>query len=151
MATNATTDTGLTPDDVREQTREFREKHIGTCGPSLLAAALTPRSRVQIIDVLLGAADERLSAAEICEAAGIDRGTFTRQERPLVDLGVMEQAGRVGNARTYRLNRTHPVVQLLGMLDQVFRFGTAAELLDEQFVGTPGADYEPGEHSADSR
>lgn len=151
MATNATTDTGLTPDDVREQARQFREKHVDAAGPSLLAAALTPRSRVQIIDVLLGAPGERLSAAEICDAAGIDRGTFTRQERPLIDLGVMEHAGRVGNARTYRLNRAHPLAQLLGMADHVLRFGTTADLLDERFIGTPGSDYAPGEHPEDPR
>lgn len=151
--TPTTTDDGpgLTPDDVRRIATEYREKHIDEDGLSLFAAALTPRSRTQILDVLVGSGGESLTVAQICERAGIDRGTFTRQKMALLDLGLMGRGEQVSNAKTYRLNRAHPWAQLLGMFDQVGRFGTTAMLLDERFVGTPGSDYEPGEHPGDPR
>lgn len=144
-------DRPLTPQDVRDRASAFREDHIDEEGASLLAAILTPRSRARIVDVLVGSPGEDLTVAEICEQADIDRGTFTRQKMPLLDVGIMEQGEQVANAKTYRINRDHPIAQLVGMLDQVLRFGTTSMLLDEQFVQSPGEDYEPGEHPNDPR
>lgn len=58
---------------------------------------------------------------------------------------------KISNASTYRLNREHPATQMLEILDQGLRFGRTSMLLDERFVGAPGDDYEPGEHSAGPR
>jgi len=155
MVSNTTTMTenndALAPEDVHHATEDVRSKHAAASDDSLLAMIFTPRARARILDALVGAHTEALSAAQICERADVGTSSFDRQKDALLDLGVLEEAGMVGNAQTYRLNRAHPVAQLLGMLDQVLRFGTTSMLLDERFVGTPGTDYEPGEHPDDPR
>lgn len=141
----------LTPEDVRRMATDYREKHLDEAGTSLFVELFTPRARAQILDVLLANPTEAMSAAKIAERADVSRSSFARQADALLDLGVMVRHEQVGNAWTYRLNTDHPAAQLAGMLDQVLGYGTAAMLLDEQFIGTPGADYEPGEHPADDR
>lgn len=155
MATNQPAmnddDAPLTPEDVRQLGVEYRETHLDETDDSLFVELFTPRARARILDVLLSNPHEAMLAADIAEAAGISRSSFARQLDPLLDLGVMVRDEQVVNAWTYRLNTDHPAAQLAGMLDQVLGFGTAAPLLDERFIGTPGADYEPGEHPADER
>lgn len=134
------TDTNdATPDAVIEQMVAFREEHAAD-GETLFAALFTPRARAAILDVLVGHPTDTMTATQIIERAGIAQSSFARQKDALLDSGVMERGEKMGNASTYRLNTEHPVAQLLGMLDQVLRFGTTAELLEEQFIGTPSGE-----------
>lgn len=141
----------MTPEDVREQFRQLIEWQADSGSERTpLQELLTPRAKLAILDALLGV-NEPLSAAEICDHAEIDRSTFADHESPLMAAGVLERPKKVGNAWVYRLNQQHPVVQLLTMLDVAFRHGETPMLLDEQFVGTPGEDYQPGDHPDDPR
>lgn len=154
MATNQppmTDDEPPTPDDVQQLGVDYRENHLDDDADSLFVELFTPRARARILDVLLSNPHEAMLASDIAEAAGISRSSFARQLDPLLDIGVMVRDEQVVNAWTYRLNTDHPAAQLAGMLDQVLRYGTTSMLLEEQFVSTPGEDYEPGEHPADGR
>lgn len=80
-------------------------------------------SRVKIIDVLLGKHYESLTSREIAELADIDRSSVTRNIPILEDIGLVEQAGKVGNAPRYQLNTESEVAKALGraqanLLDQ---------------------------------
>lgn len=129
---------GYTAEQIRERFQnrivEWQAEHGSTKTP--FVELFTPRARALILDALIGA-HEPLTAAEICEHAGIDRSTFSAHEEVLGVLGVLESPGKKGNARVYTLDTDHPAAQLLIMLDTVIRHGRAPLLLEEQFIGDP--------------
>lgn len=151
MATQEAAEDEYSPEDIRATFQKVVEwQHRNDSEKTPFAELLTPRARVQIIDALLGA-NEDLTASEVCDMAGIDRSTFHAHEDFLLTTGLVERPKKKGNAWVYRLNPHHPVVQLLTMADVVFRHGETPMLLEGQFVGEPGADYEPGDHPKDPR
>lgn len=113
-------------------------------------ALFTPRNRGRMLNVFLAAVEPQ-TAAQVCKQAGIARSTFDEHVAVLKAAGAVQEAGEMAGATTYRPNRAHPVVQLLTMAKTVQSKGVTPMLLDEQFIGEPGADYEPGAHPGDPR
>ena len=96
---------------------------------------LTPTARAVILDILVRYADDALTVTEVCEKTDrVSKVTFARHKEPLLDFGVIEQAGKKGNAQTYRANVYHPAVQPVAMLWSVLNFGQTRMLLDERFI-----------------
>lgn len=101
---------------------------------------LTPRTRAAILDVLVAARGEALTVSQMTrENPSVSTSSFERHRGDLLDYGVMEKAGKVGNAMTYRLNTAHPAAQLLAMLDNILVYGETPLMLDDYFVSE--ADY----------
>ena len=143
------TDGGLTPADVRDQYTAILEGADGSGDrTTLLEVLLTPRARVDVLQAMLTAA-EPLTVSEVVETTGRNQSTANRHLRALADLGYLEQ-GAKGNAAVFAPRGDHPVMQLLEMLLTVQRHGVTPVRLDEQFVGTPGDGYDPGDHPADA-
>jgi len=147
------TDSELTPADVRTQFTAILEDAGDEVGGSReratpLEVLLTPRARVDVLQAVLTAA-EPLTVAEVVELTDRNQSTANRHLRALADLGYLEQRMK-GNAAVFAPRGDHPVMQLLEMLLTVQRHGVTPVRLDEQFVGTPGEDYTPGEHPADA-
>lgn len=116
-----------TADEVVENPAELK---------SPLAELLTPETRFLVVDALI---DERgndgpLTVAQIAQQSGVSQPSISRHLPVLADYGIVEQGEKMGNARTWRVNWHHPVVQLLAMADDVSRFGRTEMLLGEQFV-----------------
>lgn len=146
------TDGGMTPDDVRETAETIRSQMDDPDATSSPFRALfAPPTRVAILDVLLQHQSDDLTKSDICDAGGISESPFYDHIGFLVDAGVVVKGEKVANAQTWRINRDHPVAQLLAMAKRVQAFGQTPDLLDEQFVGEPGVDYEPGDHPDDPR
>ena len=106
---------------------------------------LTPRTRAAILDVLVEARGQPLSVTQMTrENPNVSSSSFDRHRDDLLAYGVMEKAGKVGNAMTYRLSRTHPAAQLLAMLDNIMLYGETPMLLDEYFVSGEDAPFKEG-------
>lgn len=101
-----------------------------------LTVLLAPRARAQILDSLLEAPDEPLTVSEITGQAGVDNATFHHHKDALTDLGIVETAGKKGNAQTYTLTDS-PLVGLVAMLRNVVRDGVTPDLLDDRVVAPP--------------
>lgn len=100
-----------------------------------------PRTRAGVLDVLVSDPDRAWTVAEIVDHSGnVSTSGFERHKDALLASGVVQEAGKKGNAQTYRLNTHHPVAQLLVMLDTVIGYGKTPLLLEEQFIGEPGTD-----------
>jgi hypothetical protein len=133
----------LTPDDVaglfprRDETADpDSAADVATAFERLFA----PRTRAGVIDVLWSDPERAWTVAEIVDHSGnVSTSGFERHKDALLSTGVVQEAGKKGNAQTYRLNTRHPVAQLLVMLDTVIGYGRTPMLLEEQFVGEPGA------------
>jgi len=142
------TDDGLTPADVRDQFTAILDEGDGSGDRATpLEVLLTPRARVDVLQAVL-TAGESLTVAEVVEATGRNQSTVNRHLRELADLGYLEQSKK-GNAAVFAPRADHPVIQLLEMLLTVQRHGVTPMHLDEAFVGTPGEDYDAGDHPAD--
>lgn len=113
-------------------------------------ALFTPRNRGRMLNVFLTAVEPQ-TATQVCKQAGIARSTFDDHVSVLEAAGVVQKGGEMAGAATYRTNRSHPVVQLLTMAKTVQSKGVTPMLLDEEFIGRPEAEYEPGDHPADPR
>lgn len=148
---DGTTDDSTAPDDkpldpatVRDQhqalVRDLHER--GEDDVDTFRALFTPRTRGALLHILLEV-DEPLTAAEICDRYPISRSAFADHIDVLVTAGVVEAAGKRGNAQTYRRNDRHPVTQLLRMAETVQRHGVTPRLLDDAYVGDPGAGVDP--------
>ena len=138
----------LTPADVRTQFTAILEEAGGSGDRATpLEVLLTPRARVDVLQAMLTAA-EPLTVSEVVDMTDRNQSTANRHLRALADLGYLEQRMK-GNAAVFAPRGGHPVMQLLEMLLTVQRHGVTPVRLDEQFVGTPGDDYAPGEHPAD--
>ena len=151
--TNARTDgEGITPDDVRADHQaaidDLADSDVET---SAFRALFDPPARAAILDALLISHPDPLTASEICEVSGITKSPFYDQIDYLLVAGVVHEAGKRGNAQTYVLATGHPVAQLLAMAKEVQTRGQTPMLLEDQFVGEPDAEYEPGDHPSDAR
>lgn len=146
---------GLTPADVRALRPTKQTEHDDNTSPAAtksdLAEILTPETRFLVLDSLIASGGDLMTVSQIGDAAGVSQASVSRHVNTLEEYGVVEQGEKMGNARTYRANVDHPLVQLLVMADNVVRFGSTKHLLDDQFLGEPGADYQPGDHPADDR
>lgn len=58
---------------------------------------------------------------------------FARHKDALLDLGVMVEADKRGNAQQYALNTKHPIAQLLQTLNSVMMWSRTPQMLEEQF------------------
>lgn len=128
--------TNLNSDDIRDH--YTKEKYIETYGgQSVFRRLFTPKSRAVIIDALLGYRGEPATVRQIVDhdlEGGLSTSSFNRQRDALLDLGVMVETGKQGNAMTYALNTEHPVVQLLVMMENVVEWGETPQLLEDQFL-----------------
>ena len=141
-------DNKLKPADIRTQfTTILEEADSSDDHPTPLQVLLTPRARVDVLQALL-TASEPLTVSEVVDRTDRNQSTANRHLRALADLGYLEQRMK-GNAAVFAPRGDHPVMQLLEMLLTVQRHGVTPVRLDEQFVGTPGDDYAPGDHPTD--
>lgn len=146
-------DKKLTPEQVREMHPPDDFEVIDSmetyrASRSRFEQLLTPTARASILDILVRYADEPLTVAEICEKTDrVSKATFTRHKEPLLDFGVIEEAGKKGNAQTYRANVYHPAVQLLAMVESVLVHGTTRLLLDDRFIKSLDTDKTPEEYA----
>lgn len=125
----------LTPQDLDEAYRGAdREGALLETG-SIFERLTTPKARALIIDVLVADRGEAWTAAELAERReDLSVTSFNRHKDALVDLGVMLERGKRGNAMTYSLNTGHPLAQVLVMFDDVANWGRTQVHLDEQFI-----------------
>ena len=132
--TTETTDEQMTPADVLD--RYFGEEGIEKFGGEpIFAQAFTPKTRALILDVLVSERGGALSAQMIADHHDdLSVSGVNRHRDALRDLGLIEEAGKVGNAMTYALNTRHPAAQVLAMLDNIFMWGETPMILDEQFA-----------------
>lgn len=122
----------LSPDDVTIQNSSDPETDDYR---TLVFQLMTPRTRGAIVDALLQAGDNELTAQQLADShSGFTVNSFNNHRDTLLDFGVLVKTGQQGNATTYRLNTEHPVVALLGMINQVYTNGTSPLLLDDQYV-----------------
>lgn len=144
----------MTPEEVRDSYMSFVEAldDHGDDPETLVdtfTVLFTPRKRGRLLHAILGLHDPEQdmqvarTASEICERYGISRSAFGDHIDILVAADVVEKRGKRGNAMTYAPNRAHPVVQLLTMTKTVQRHGQTPDLLDDQFIGQPGAGVDP--------
>lgn len=127
-------DEDISPDDIQRvyESDEYVEKYGGE---SVFSSLFTPKSRTLILDALISARSDAISAQTIANHHDdLSVTGVNRHREALIDLGVVVEAGKVGNAMTYQLNRDHPVVQLLAMLDNLVVGGETPILLNEDFV-----------------
>lgn len=81
-------------------------------------------SNVRIMVVLVDAAGGPLSPGDIADQANIDRSVWYRNKDELIELGMVEPAGKVGNSETYRARTDTEAYQGFvhlydGLIDQV--------------------------------
>lgn len=146
----AATDGGMTPDDVQANFKTLT-RHLADADRDVspFRALFTPPLRAAIVDTLIGAV-EPLTVREIADRAGVDKNALYDHlgvDAYLIEAGIVQSAGKKGNAGVWTANDDHPVVQLLVMADTVLRHGQTPMLLDERFVGDPseGGDGEAGD------
>ena len=147
-------DAELTPEAVRDlfgDSVEFLAEKDDTEATSAFEALFAPRARVAILEVLLTVHPEKLPTEEIVERAPVGKSSIYSRIDYLVESGVVVTGDAPGGTTVYGLNTNHPVAQLLMMLKTVQTHGSTPMLLDEQFIGEPGAGYEPGDHPDDPR
>lgn len=104
-------------------------------GETVFRHLFTPKSRALILDALLAAEGEALSARQIAAwNDDLSVSGVNRHRDVLVDFGVMVENGKVGNAMSYRLDESHPISQLLSMLANVTVAGETPMNLDAAFL-----------------
>ena len=141
---NGDTEDRLTREDVRMMFPENDEPitDVEDMG-SKFEKMLTPRTRAAIIDTLVEARGDALSVKQMTEQnPHISTSSFERHRDDLIAYGVMEEAGKVGNAMTYRLRTEHPAAQLLAMLDNILMYGETPQMLDDYFVSEAEMPFE---------
>mgnify|MGYP000660487349 CR=1 FL=1 len=136
--TDGDTPKSLTPDEVEKRARTLLPTD-GTVEADedidmALTALLTPESRLRIIGALVEASNEPLTGSRLSDIAGVSKASFARHEDDLLEVGIMLEVDKVGNARRFALNDSHPAAQLLWMLDRVLTFGETSDALDDRFV-----------------
>lgn len=121
----------LTPENILQQYYGPERES----GP-LFAQLFTPKSRALILDVLVSERGDALTVSEIVDysTGGLAKSSVHNHIDDLRTLGVVEDAGKKGNAQTYQLNTGHPVAQLLAMMDNILMWGRTPMMLDETFV-----------------
>lgn len=140
----------MTPDPTHDMADELTPAQVAAQARSLLpdegtveeapdaetafTALLTPESRFRIIAALIEADGEPLAVSRLVEIAGVSKASFHRHEDALLNVGVLREVDKVGNARRFALDKEHPVAQLLWMVDRVLAFGETDMALDERFV-----------------
>lgn len=132
--TEQSTDDGLTPFDLLDHYHgdEFVAEHGGG---SVFRQLFTPKTRALVLDVLVSERGEALTAQEIADHhEDLSVTGVNRHRDALVDLGIIVEDGKRGNAQTYALAQTHPVAQVLAMLDDLLMWGETRPTLDEQFL-----------------
>jgi DNA-binding transcriptional ArsR family regulator len=134
---------------VRDQFETILERAAESDGDQEipLAVLMTPRARFEALWTVL-TSSEPLTVSEVVDQTDRDQSTINRHLRDLADLGYLEQ-GKKGNAAVFSPRADHPVIQLLEMLLTVQHHGVTPLHLEETFIGTPGDDYESGDHPND--
>jgi hypothetical protein len=102
--------------------------------PNPLVDLLTPRTRAQIVDVMLNEPTRQWTASEVCADAGMDPSTFNAHASALIDAGVIEEAGMKGNAQTYTPVLENPVVGALQMVRSLYRDGVTFDYVEDEVI-----------------
>lgn len=128
------------PDGPRELRNAYAKRPGALeAGASIVEQLVTPPARARILDVLLSSPDEAWTVRELADRhQNLSKSSVSREKDALVAAGVIVAAGKKGNAETYRLNRDHPVTQLLRMLSAVTAWGRTPNLLDAQWIADGG-------------
>jgi hypothetical protein len=127
-------DDGVTPFDLLDHYRgeEFVAEYGGK---SVFRQLFTPKTRALVLDVLVSERGDALTAQEIADHhEDLSVTGVNRHRDALVDLGIIVEDGKRGNAMTYALAQEHPVAQVLAMLDDLLMWGETRPALNSQFV-----------------
>jgi len=134
-----------TADRLAEIHQEYRKTHPSeTEGATVLDFYITPASRARVLRAFVGWPNEELAGSDIYGSGGdeglvdVSSSTFKRQIDALLELEAVEETRRVNGSPLFQLNQRHPVVQALGMADNIAQYGTTPSLVDEDFIGEPG-------------
>lgn len=126
----------IEPEDIVEQFGERDRRAI--------TEFLTPGERARLVQALIEANGKELSAAKLIDVAGegLSKSGFYRHADDLLEMGIMVEGEKVGNAQTYALNVDHPIAQALKMLDNIVAWGETPVLLGEQFIAEDNAMFD---------
>lgn len=114
-----------TPDEIRvlEYTTE----------PGPIATVFTPGSRLQVFEAFLQDGGFRVTVADISETTGLHHDTVYEQVDALLDHGLIVEAGKQGNAKTYLLNVHHGAVQKMYEVRDMFVHGRTTGYTDARY------------------
>jgi len=102
---------------------------------SPLIQLFTPRSKAAIVATLIEAGGEPKTVSELGELSEkVNSSAFNRYKGDLKAVGLLVEAGKRGNAQTYRLDTDGPVGPALQMVDELMREGETPLLLDEEYL-----------------
>lgn len=103
----------------------------------------TPRAKAAIVDALLEERGEPRTVSELAEInEHVTSSSFNRHREDLEDYGLLKACGKRGNAQTYAIDVEHPLSQALLMVENVITFGKTPVVIDEQYIGEPGENYD---------
>jgi len=112
---------------------------------------------VKILDVFLRKHYEEMTVTDVIELAGVSRSTFHRNLSALQELGVVEAAGKDGNATKYRLNKENELAGTLARMhadvlshsEQILSGGQSsdAELIARAAMQRPKAEHDSDNHA----
>ncbi|WP_395166376.1 hypothetical protein [Natrinema pallidum] len=86
-----------------------------------LAQLLAPEAKLRLVAAVLeeGADNETFNPAAVHDRDGVSRDAWYRYHEDLVDYGVIEQDGKIGNSPVYRLADTDLVQRLYDVAELV--------------------------------
>ncbi len=96
-----------------EQTTRSQES---TYTDNAMTWLLGTHAKAEMLTVFVGKAERDLSAREVSDLAGIHPSTFNEHVDDLLDLGVVVETRRSGNAQLYQLNPDSDVADTLRQL-----------------------------------
>lgn len=73
-------------------------------------------SNLRVLITLIDAAGMPLTVTDIADQAGIKKQSFYNNEDLLLEYGLIEKAGKVGNAQRYKVDMANDVIQALMQL-----------------------------------
>lgn len=101
----------------------------------LFERLFTPPSRAYILGALVEERGDPMTAEQIAAYhEDLSITSVHRHRKPLMDLGVIKEAGKDGKAQMYAIDVEHPVAQVLAMLDNLYLWGATPQLLNERFI-----------------
>lgn len=81
----------------------YKSGESGYTDNSPFVRTLRTEGRVRVIDALISNPERPLTVSDLMNKTGMARSTVLDNLNPLIDMGLVESAGRVGNADQYQV------------------------------------------------
>ncbi|WP_330633657.1 hypothetical protein [Halocatena halophila] len=75
-----------------------------------LSELFKPESKLRLIETIIEL-DDAANPKTICNQADVGRSTWYRVHEDLLDKGVIEASGKIGNSTLYQANRESEIVE----------------------------------------